>query len=190
MIHENSLIGQYQAGLIGSEELFGSTLFFHFCVTCVICVIALLLGILLLTRRHLRTGASTLLAAIVFAAGAAAGLIMDPTRTSDDIFEDTSLGIALWFLIYLVLIYLVYRIIYSKSRFYVRWIILYLIGVIMLIVTAIGCNFSFAEALSTMRVGFMIFTGLMIILPLLPESSGGGGDDFRDLYLDMVGDEY
>ena len=190
MIHENSLFGQYRAGLISADEFFGNELFSDFCFTLAFCAIALILGILLLTRRHLRTGGATVLSSIVFAAGAMAGLIMDPTRTSDSIFEDTNMGCGLWFLIYLVLTYAVYRIIYSRSRFYVRWIVFYLIAVIMLIVTAIGYNFSFATTLNTMRVGFIIFVGLLIILPLLPESSGGGGDSFRDLYLDMVGDEY
>lgn len=189
MIHENSLFGQYRAGVIDSTDFFANELFTQFCFTCVICAIALILGVFLLTRRHLRTGGATLLSCAVFATGAAAGLIMDPTRTSNSIFEDTNLGVGLCFFLYLVLTYLVYRIIYSGSRFYVRWIVLYLIAFIMMITTVIAYEFSFATTLNAMRVGFMLFVGAMIILPLLPESSDGG-DDFRALYLDMVGDAY
>ena len=64
-----------------------------------------------------------------------------------------------------------------------------MIAFIMMITTVIAYEFSFATTLNAMRVGFMLFVGLMIILPLLPESSDGG-DDFRALYLDMVGNEY
>jgi len=184
MIHENSLFGQYQAGLIEVSEL-ASSIFLSAGFALVICVIALPLGILLLTRRHLRTGASTLLASLWFVIGTFWGCIINP-----DIENSSGIGVVLIFLSYFILLYLVYRIIYSRSRFYVRWIVLYIIGIIMMFATLIACEFGFFSALSTMRGGFMFFTGLMILLPLLPESSGGGGDSFRDLYLDMVGDEY
>ncbi len=182
MIHENSLFGQYRAGLIDSSELL-STIFLSAGFAFALCAIALILGILLLTRRHLRTGASTLLASLWFVAGAFWGWTINP-----DIENSSGIGVVLMFLSYFVLLYLVYRNIYSRSRFYVRWIILYIIGIIMMFATLIACEFGFSSALSTMRGGFMFFAGLMIILPLLPESSGDDG--FRALYLDMIGDEY
>ncbi len=189
MIHENSLLGRYNAGVIGNEEFLGDKLMSNLFTTAVFCLIVLVIGIILIACGHKRTGISTVICAVAFTLGAAAGLVMNPDISANIWEDENGMGVGILYLAYIFLTWLVSRIIYSEMRFYIRIPVMFVITFIMLIVTAIAYEFGLASVLSAMRGGFMFFTGAMIVLPLLPESDGGGSD-IEDIIKDMTGDEY